>query len=1109
MATLIPTSQQQQQQPSTTTTAPAAGVESYEDMFKEITRKLYGDESAHGLYPINNAQVAQLATPSAPPEGERSFTTLVSDRSLVQLEYDGVIAAADVVASNNFKSEDHLTTAFGLAALMQNGFPPPTISFPAKQQQQQQQQQQNTTTDERQQQWQQSQQQQTQQQQATSEEVLAWSSQKLSNSYTQKLFKVKTKQEPSSGTDIIITNSVNNPMNSSTINATTSVIKNEVPQIQKRYNCHTCPYSTDRRDLFTRHENIHKEEKPFHCYACLKQFNRADHVKKHFLRMHREMEYDINKTRRYPPSSKQQSNSNNNNNNNNNNNSNKNNNNYFYNQQQQQQSTENQQQPQQQQQQQQLQQQSQQQQQQQQQQPSAITIPSYAQHQTTQQSLQQSSSVAVINSQHHTIEQVVLNGGGSNNNNNNNNHHQTISNIVSIKNEKPMVEKSPKKKVGEKRFMCCYCPWSGADNWGLKRHLNTHTKPFVCLLCDYKAARSERLTTHVFKVHNKKACNKCNFFAEDQTQLNAHQIEAHQNEVRQPRPTTNNHTISNNIATVTTNHSATTNNHGSIIASTSNTGNVLRTLTNTFVPNIHPVAAANHSVFGSLNSSLNNVASSIYTATSSSNNLVEQLNHHLTTNNWRTNNTSTATNNNLSNINTINNSINSNINVSRSTTTTGTSSSLALSTSSSALKRKSGAARLFSYMEADDSDDTESDYARQLQMQALSRNTASVAQDFHNAGGGIKKEINYNLTNINNNSNSSSTTNNHQHHNQHQNENILDASTAVAAATIGNQKKKLKAMSCSPIGRSPPATLNVNHQQHPYIGGFTEVKRRRKIPTTPSSLSSNDKENDNELLSKQLCFLKQQHQAFLGNLNASVMSNTERAKAVKEINEIFEKLYKNSLTLISSMELEQKQQEIKQEYEERVVVKQEPQECWTQDEEMEDVEKCNNKEEPYMDTLPEFLRNNKEITIIVEPKIRSKSNNVVVKQEKLSSDEEQQKEGRKGRKQAKPKKIELEAGEKTISIPNSLAATDTTTPKDSQTLVDNLRDKHMVCLVTRKKCCYICRNRDSDSNSFYTKTSLLLHTKWRHSAMPYDCSNCKTKFQRIYKLKLHKKLFQH
>lgn len=71
--------------------------------------------------------------------------------------------------------------------------------------------------------------------------------------------------------------------------------------IQKRYVCNHCPYSTDRRDLYTRHENIHKDEKPFQCYVCLKQFNRADHVKKHFLRMHRDVPYDINKTRRHPP----------------------------------------------------------------------------------------------------------------------------------------------------------------------------------------------------------------------------------------------------------------------------------------------------------------------------------------------------------------------------------------------------------------------------------------------------------------------------------------------------------------------------------------------------------------------------------------------------------------------------------------------------------------------------------------------------------------------------------------------------------------------------------------------------------------------------------------
>lgn len=428
---------------------------------------MYGDESAHGLYPINNAQVAQLAqTPSAPPEGERSFTTLVSDRNLAQLEYDGVIQTD---ASSNFKSEDHLSTAFGLAALMHNGFPPPAV-FPVTT---------NTVTKqapqtngEERQQWTQ---QQTSQQNHSQQEESIWNSNKNTNAYTQKLFKIKTKQEPIASETIVINTS-----------SGTANIKSEVQQVQKRYSCSVCPYSTDRRDLFTRHENIHKEEKPFHCYACLKQFNRADHVKKHFLRMHREMEYDINKTRRYPPSSKQIVNSNNNNSNNNNNKS----NNFFYNQQQTAET-----------------------------QPTVTTtinIPTFSHHQTTN------------STQHHSIEQVIQNNtNNQQNNNNSNNNNNALNNQsvgINIKSEKSVQGKSQKPK-GEKRFMCCYCPWTGADNWGLKRHLNTHTKPFVCLLCDYKAARSERLTTHILKVHNKKACNKCSFFADDQAQLTQHQID--------------------------------------------------------------------------------------------------------------------------------------------------------------------------------------------------------------------------------------------------------------------------------------------------------------------------------------------------------------------------------------------------------------------------------------------------------------------------------------------------------------------------------------------------------------------------------------------------------
>lgn len=50
----------------------------YEDMFKEITRKLYGDETGNGMHTLGTP-IAQIATtgPTA-PDGERSFTNLVS-----------------------------------------------------------------------------------------------------------------------------------------------------------------------------------------------------------------------------------------------------------------------------------------------------------------------------------------------------------------------------------------------------------------------------------------------------------------------------------------------------------------------------------------------------------------------------------------------------------------------------------------------------------------------------------------------------------------------------------------------------------------------------------------------------------------------------------------------------------------------------------------------------------------------------------------------------------------------------------------------------------------------------------------------------------------------
>ncbi|XP_078035205.1 zinc finger transcriptional factor charlatan isoform X2 [Augochlora pura] len=252
----------------------------------------------------------------------------------------------------------------------------------------------------------------------------------------------------------------------------------------KRYTCPYCPYGTDRRDLYTRHENIHREEKPFHCYICYKPFNRADHVKKHFLRMHREHGYELSRIRRPAGSSapkplQQDSTAGNNGNGNTNG-------------------------------------------QQQQQQHATYTTgfnnnksyqlqpnPGNGTTTTTTSIYQATSmpapSIMQPDAANCTTGRRVQNGGC---------------------NSKSHL-KGGSKGAQERRYTCCYCSWSGVDNWCLKRHLNTHLKPFACTLCEYKAARAERLATHVLKVHNRRQCSRCSFLGEDAAQLQMHQLHVH------------------------------------------------------------------------------------------------------------------------------------------------------------------------------------------------------------------------------------------------------------------------------------------------------------------------------------------------------------------------------------------------------------------------------------------------------------------------------------------------------------------------------------------------------------------------------------------------------
>ncbi|XP_066256814.1 protein charlatan [Euwallacea similis] len=492
-----------------------SAIDCYEDMFKEITRKLYGEDGIPDL----------STTERIPSTG--------TDRGLTPIDYE--------VDAPILKHEDHLT-AFGLAALMQNGFPTTGIlntTFPSHK---------GTTmglalttSPLLEDKW------------LNSEESLQWTQSKIATyNPAQKLFRCSdcesvgylnrvaehwlgthsnlrafhcpqcsyesawarcvrihlgrqhninieescdalTKDNPvlqdiikflqrlknkldsgggsstnkAASTSMVSTDEYQSITGSSSVQGsitptTTSLSTNtsEASAVSnKRYSCTYCPYATDRRDLFTRHENIHREEKPFQCYVCQKQFNRADHVKKHFLRMHRDHPYDLNRIRRHPPKN--------------------------------------------------------------------ASGMSYYQKYNSASAVVQPDALSTLS----TISSLAIPGFNGLSRNPSSVPGIRQSDVKVLSKPATITSKTGKKK-GEKRFTCCYCSWSGVDNWCLKRHMNTHLKPFVCGLCDYKAARSERLATHVLKVHNKRACAKCSFLADDLAQLTLHQQEHHPLESR-------------------------------------------------------------------------------------------------------------------------------------------------------------------------------------------------------------------------------------------------------------------------------------------------------------------------------------------------------------------------------------------------------------------------------------------------------------------------------------------------------------------------------------------------------------------------------------------------
>ncbi|GBN26539.1 Protein charlatan [Araneus ventricosus] len=281
----------------------------------------------------------------------------------------------------------------------------------------------------------------------------------------------------------------------------------------KRYICPKCPYATDRRDLYNRHENIHREEKPFQCYICYKLFNRADHVKKHFCRIHKEFNYDINLIRRLPskrsripvsPSlnggsmaALQEMNE---------------------------------------------------------KVPKPFTVPVTQSHLLN--CLTGSPTMVRVTREIDNVPELSEKESLFPESKNDNTFNKSHSNLLTfltqnafspkplpkhnpIRNNDPPVKdilqeallkptafNSFQPAATPKKFNCPYCPWTGPNAWALRIHTSMHYKTF-CVLCNFKSSEMSDLENHMWECHKKRSCNKCNFLADNLLALDAHMKEAH------------------------------------------------------------------------------------------------------------------------------------------------------------------------------------------------------------------------------------------------------------------------------------------------------------------------------------------------------------------------------------------------------------------------------------------------------------------------------------------------------------------------------------------------------------------------------------------------------
>uniref|UniRef100_A0A1Q3EX69 C2H2-type domain-containing protein n=1 Tax=Culex tarsalis TaxID=7177 RepID=A0A1Q3EX69_CULTA len=408
-------------------------------------------------------------------------------------------------------------------------------------------------------------------------------------------------------------------------------------------------------------------------------------------------------------------------------------------------------------------------------------------------------------------------------------------------------------------------------------------------------------------------------------------------------------------------------------------------------------------------------------------------------------------------------------------------------------------------------------------MQALGRNKASVTQDFHNAGGGTHRQFHSHNSDSNSSSNgdgqspspppsspssasrsaastspptvAASVAGASTHHLSEEHLSLLQLLATAAVAQQHLQLQQQQQSSASSILSSPPAShppaivQNQHHHQNSTNQAQQgDAKRRRK------SSSRNDKENLGQ---------KQQPNRTVA-VGGKVIDLTVTAAAAATngptaTSETGNGIERNNNSSSNNNNSSVNNKNISEAIFDRVMYKKPSYQNMFLTSAFckpvlgsATVEKDPRREDRVIVaeksfSLAEFLRNHTEVSIstlnstTASAKASDADDVIFIKEEKR-------------RKQQAPRKVDQ--------------------PPSAERSVGDIRDKHMIRLITRRLCCRICQNQQRngaapDNCHYHSKTSLILHNRWRHGAgqpTANRCQHCGQAFERKYKLALHLKL---